>query len=150
MAEPNAAELRKVMSKPLVKTVDMTAEQSSEAMEIVTMAVDKYASTSNYEVRSVGDAPRVLCVSVAGVLCRLFVASRSCRPLTRSIDNTHGHRTSLLQKAAQLIKDTMDKKFGSTWHVCIGEGFGFEVTYQARNLIFLYYSTKLGILVFKC
>lgn len=54
------------------------------------------------------------------------------------------------QKAAQLIKDTMDKKFGATWHVCIGEGFGFEVTYQARNLLYLYYNAKLGVLVFKC
>lgn len=44
----------------------------------------------------------------------------------------------------------MDKKFGPTWHVCIGEGFGFEVTYQARNLIYLYYASKLGVLVFKC
>ena len=54
------------------------------------------------------------------------------------------------QKASQLIKETMDKKFGATWHVCIGEGFGFEVTYQARNLMYLYYSAKLGVLVFKC
>lgn len=28
----------------------MTAEQSVEAVEIVTMAVDKYSSTANYEV----------------------------------------------------------------------------------------------------
>lgn len=59
-------------------------------------------------------------------------------------------RLGALQKASQLIKDTMDKKFGATWHVCIGEGFGFEVTYQARNLMYLYYSAKLGVLVFKC
>lgn len=34
------------------QTVDMTAEQSAETVEIVTMAVDKYASNSNYEVRA--------------------------------------------------------------------------------------------------
>lgn len=33
-----------------LQSVDMTAEQSSEAVEIVTMAVDKYTATSNYEV----------------------------------------------------------------------------------------------------
>ena len=33
-----------------LQTVDMTAEQSVEAVEIVTMAVDKYSSTANYEV----------------------------------------------------------------------------------------------------
>ena len=51
---------------------------------------------------------------------------------------------------AQLIKESMDKKFGATWHVCVGEGFGFEVTHQAKNLVFVYYGPTLGILSFKC
>jgi dynein light chain 4 len=55
-----------------------------------------------------------------------------------------------LQKAAQLVKESMDKKFGATWHCCVGEGFGFDVTYNTRNMLYLYYGEKLGILVFKC
>ncbi|XP_070309440.1 dynein axonemal light chain 4 isoform X3 [Odocoileus virginianus] len=35
-----------------------------------------------------------------------------------------------LQSAAKMIKETMDKKFGSSWHVVIGEGFGFEITHE--------------------
>ncbi|XP_052408692.1 uncharacterized protein LOC127953553 isoform X1 [Carassius gibelio] len=31
------------------------------------------------------------------------------------------------ESAAKMIKESMDKKFGSSWHVVIGEGFGFEV-----------------------
>jgi dynein light chain 4 len=55
-----------------------------------------------------------------------------------------------VQKMAQLIKESMDKKFGATWHVCVGEGFGFEITHQAKNLVFVYYGPTLGILSFKC
>ena len=108
----------------------MHAEVSSEATEIVTMAVDKYLSQGKYE------------------------------------------------QASRVIKDTMDKKFGPSWHCCIGEGFGFEVsctllkdfhrysffsskctfgsffllqvTYQQRHMIYLFYGEKLGILLFKC
>ncbi|TMS23004.1 Extracellular serine/threonine protein kinase FAM20C [Larimichthys crocea] len=34
------------------------------------------------------------------------------------------------ESAAKMIKESMDKKFGSSWHVVIGEGFGFEVTHE--------------------
>lgn len=33
----------------------------------------------------------------------------------------------------------MDKKFGPTWHCCIGEGFGYDITYNTRNMIMIYY-----------
>ncbi|KAM5252328.1 dynein axonemal light chain 4 isoform 1-T1 [Hipposideros larvatus] len=35
------------------------------------------------------------------------------------------------ESAAKMIKETMDKKFGSSWHVVIGEGFGFEITHES-------------------
>ncbi len=44
-----------------------------------------------------------------------------------------------------MIKTTLDKKFGAAWHCAIGEGFGFDVTYQAKNMIYVYYNT-IGIL----
>lgn len=56
----------------------------------------------------------------------------------------------MLQKAAQAVKEGMDKKYGPTWHCCIGEGFGYDITYNTRNSLLIYYGEKLGILVFKC
>lgn len=99
-------ELRKVFKKPLIKNCDMLVELSTEATEIVTTAVDKYANSANYEA------------------------------------------------AARTIKDAMDKKFGPAWQVCIGEGFGFGITYQQRNMLYLFYGgasgeSKLGILLYK-
>nr|XP_057930206.1 dynein axonemal light chain 4 isoform X1 [Doryrhamphus excisus] len=37
------------------------------------------------------------------------------------------------ESAAKMIKESMDKKFGSSWHVVIGEGFGFEVTHEEKE-----------------
>nr|KAF6452162.1 dynein axonemal light chain 4 [Molossus molossus] len=40
------------------------------------------------------------------------------------------------ESAAKMIKETMDKKFGSSWHVVIGEGFGFEITHELHSPCF--------------
>uniref|UniRef100_A0A9J7ZUU1 Dynein axonemal light chain 4 n=1 Tax=Cyprinus carpio carpio TaxID=630221 RepID=A0A9J7ZUU1_CYPCA len=37
------------------------------------------------------------------------------------------------ESAAKMIKESMDKKFGSSWHVVIGEGFGFENVKKMRS-----------------
>jgi Dynein light chain type 1 len=57
---------------------------------------------------------------------------------------------SLLQKAAQAIKEAMDRKFGPNWHAIVGEGFGFNVTFNKHQMQYIYYGEKLGIVVFKC
>ncbi|KAJ3076128.1 Dynein light chain 4, axonemal [Podochytrium sp. JEL0797] len=41
--------------------------------------------------------------------------------------------------AAKVIKELMDKRCGSSWHVVVGEGFGFDVTHEMRNLMFMYF-----------
>jgi hypothetical protein len=55
-----------------------------------------------------------------------------------------------MQKAAQSIKDSLDKKFGPSWHCAVGEGFGFNITYNAHSMMYVYYGEKLGVIVFKC
>jgi len=50
--------------------------------------------------------------------------------------------------AAQAIKNNLDKKFAPTWHCAIGEGFGFDITYQTRNMCYLFVQ-DVGILVYK-
>ncbi len=32
----------------------------------------------------------------------------------------------------------LDKKFGCSWHVVVGEDFGFQITYEV-SLVFTYY-----------
>ncbi len=93
--------LRKLMTKPLVKQHDLAPEIFAEAVELITMAVDKHCvTTKNYEM------------------------------------------------GAMVLKNTFDKKFGSNWHCVIGEGFGFEVTHQHRQLVYMFYGT-VGVLCFK-
>ncbi|XP_028842889.1 dynein, axonemal, light chain 4a [Denticeps clupeoides] len=54
------------------------------------------------------------------------------------------------ERAAKMIKEYMDKKFGSSWHVVIGESFGFEVTHEVRNLLYMFYGGSLAVCVWKC
>ncbi|KAJ3131622.1 Dynein light chain 4, axonemal [Physocladia obscura] len=39
------------------------------------------------------------------------------------------------QSAAKVIKELMDKRCGSSWHVVVGEGFGFDVTHEVKALL---------------
>nr|XP_057936144.1 dynein axonemal light chain 4-like [Doryrhamphus excisus] len=54
------------------------------------------------------------------------------------------------ESAAQLVKDAMDKKFGTAWHVVIGEGFGFGLTHEANNLLYMFFGGSLAVCVWKC
>ncbi|KAG5461368.1 MAG: dynein light chain type 1-domain-containing protein [Olpidium bornovanus] len=46
--------------------------------------------------------------------------------------------------AAKNIKENMDKKCGNSWHVVIGEGFEFEIVYEVKNLLYMYFGGTLG------
>ena len=34
-----------------------------------------------------------------------------------------------------MIKEVLDKKFGPSWHVVVGEGFGFEISYEVKEAV---------------
>ena len=55
----------------------------------------------------------------------------------------------VLQAAAKMIKDSLDKKFGSSWHAVVGEGYGFEITHEVKNLLYLFFGGSTAILVWK-
>jgi len=54
------------------------------------------------------------------------------------------------ESAAKLIKETMDKKYGNSWHVVVGEGFGFEVSYEVSTLMYMFMAGNLAVCVWKC
>ncbi|XP_026474350.1 dynein light chain 4, axonemal [Ctenocephalides felis] len=54
------------------------------------------------------------------------------------------------EAAARMVKEAMDKKFGPSWHVVVGEGFGFEVSYQTQNLMYMYNGGTVGVCIWKC
>lgn len=97
-----AAEFKKVVTTPQVKTVDMTPEEAQDAIDMVTQGVEKFAKSQDYE------------------------------------------------KMSQFVKESCDKKFGPTWHCCIGEGFSFDVTTQQKHSLYMMYAGYLGIMLWKC
>lgn len=54
------------------------------------------------------------------------------------------------QNAAKMIKDTMDKKFGPTWHAVVGEGFGFDITHDCKHLLYMFFGGSIAICLWKC
>ncbi|GAB1600076.1 dynein light chain 4, axonemal-like [Argonauta hians] len=54
------------------------------------------------------------------------------------------------ETAAKMIKETMDKKFGASWHAVVGEGYGFEITHEVKNLLYMFFGGNIAIVVWKC
>jgi dynein light chain 4 len=49
-----------------------------------------------------------------------------------------------------MIKETMDKKFGASWHAVVGEGYGFEITHEVKNLLYMFFGGNMSIIIWKC
>jgi len=75
------------------------------------------------------------------------MATESMEIITMAVDKFTQAKN--YEASAQLIKTTMDKKFGASWHCVIGEGFGFDITYQSKNMVYVYYG-QIGVLCYKC
>ena len=65
---------------------------------------------------------------------------------TMALDKFNSNRD--YEGASLLIKNTLDKKFGTSWQVAVGEGFGFDISCNRSNLLHLYYG-NVGILCYK-
>ncbi|PFH31995.1 putative dynein light polypeptide 4, axonemal [Besnoitia besnoiti] len=67
-----------------------------------------------------------------------------------AIDKFTGSKGPNVEPAAKLVKDTLDRQYGASWHCVIGEGFSFDVTAQEEALLLVFYQGNLSILAFKC
>ncbi|GMH40867.1 hypothetical protein BSKO_08771 [Bryopsis sp. KO-2023] len=54
-----------------------------------------------------------------------------------------------VEKCTQVIKEVMDKKFGSPWHVVVGKGFSFEITYAVQHILNMFIGGTVSVLVWK-
>ncbi|GLH00361.1 hypothetical protein R5R35_006521 [Gryllus longicercus] len=54
------------------------------------------------------------------------------------------------EMAARMIKESMDKNYGPSWHVVVGEGFGFEISYMEKNILYMFFAGNTAICVWKC
>ena len=54
------------------------------------------------------------------------------------------------EMCSQNIKEILDKKFGPSWHVIVGEGFGFEISYETKNMLYMFSARCSAVCVWKC
>ncbi|KAH9277619.1 Dynein light chain 4, axonemal [Echinococcus granulosus] len=52
--------------------------------------------------------------------------------------------------AAKMVKRQFEQKAGVGWQVVIGQGFGFEITYDLNSVMLLYVGGNTGVLIWKC
>ncbi|XP_073972245.1 dynein axonemal light chain 4-like isoform X1 [Rhodnius prolixus] len=53
------------------------------------------------------------------------------------------------EMAARVIKETLDKKYGPSWHTVVGEGYGFHISYECKTMMYLFFAGNLGICIWK-
>lgn len=106
----------KMAKYPLVKHTDMTQEMREEAMDTCITAVEKH------------HADMEKCTQVS-VTCSARPVADNCmlRP-----PKFHSLAHQLLN-GLQMIKETMDKKFGAPWHVVAGGYFSYDITFEVRR-----------------
>ena len=54
---------------------------------------------------------------------------------------------------AKKIKSALDSRYRSggpsAWHVVVGERYSFEIVYEVKNLLYMYFSARLAVCVWK-
>ena len=72
------------------------------------------------------------------------------QPVGSNIWKSNEQFSSSIFKAAQMIKEALDKRFGTTWHVVVGEGFGFDISYELSRIFYMFFAGNLGVCAWKC
>ncbi len=67
--------------------------------------------------------------------------------ICNSACDTHAENNEMCSK---MIKEILDKKFGPSWHVIVGEGFGFEISYEVKMMLYMFSAKFSAVAVWKC
>lgn len=121
----------------LVKFTDMHVEMKEEAMDICITAVEKYPNDAEKCTQVGGGWDRAAGeYSVPGRLRGDEgggAKATHSRSSPAKIGSARSNRPCMAcSLPMQMIKDQMDKKFGAPWHVVVGKGFSYEITYEVR------------------
>ena len=54
------------------------------------------------------------------------------------------------EMCAKMIKEILDRRFGPSWHVIVGEGFGFEISYEVKKMLYMFSARFSAVAVWKC
>jgi len=54
------------------------------------------------------------------------------------------------QAAAEMIKETIDKKLGGPFNVVVGEAFSLDIDYIQQTFFYMVFGGYLAIYIWKC
>lgn len=125
----------------LIKLSDMPDEMRSEVKEAVVTAIEKFPDNYEGAAKLVG---RVLLGNLT--FSWLSLETKLISGLEAKNSGSWKQKTG---SKTLFAKEMMDKKFGTYWHCIMGEGFGFEITYELKHLMYMYFGGYISVLVFK-
>mmetsp|Transcript_4202 Transcript_4202/g.9296 ORF Transcript_4202/g.9296 Transcript_4202/m.9296 type:complete len:106 (-) Transcript_4202:64-381(-) len=69
---------------------------------------------------------------------------------TGMIDKCSASDGVKIETACKMIKEALDKQYGTAWHCVIGKGYSFDITSQNGTLLYFFYQGEYSVMVFKC
>lgn len=57
--------------------------------------------------------------------------------------------TDNYERAAKMIKENLDKKFGAPFQVVVGESYGFFVVHQEKTLLHMFTGGNTAVLIWR-
>jgi Dynein light chain type 1 len=140
-------EFFKMAKYPLVKQCDMSGEMKEEAVDVCITAVEKFPQEREKCTQVLTLPSQMLTGLLAAqtsdccsLRCHLSQRRSILGELACSMQqSTHAESigtplSQFGQRAVQLIKDTMDKKFGPAWQVVVGKGFSYDVQHEVPHV----------------
>lgn len=49
-----------------------------------------------------------------------------------------------------MIKETLDRKYGGSWHAVVGEQYGLEVSHEKGSILYMFFGNNLAVCVWRC
>mmetsp|Transcript_56566 Transcript_56566/g.124032 ORF Transcript_56566/g.124032 Transcript_56566/m.124032 type:complete len:106 (+) Transcript_56566:61-378(+) len=82
--------------------------------------------------------------------CSVEATQEVLDTVTGMIDKCAGADGVKIEQACKMIKEALDKQYGTAWHCIIGKGYSFDITSQNGTLMYCFYLGEYAVLVFKC
>ena len=118
----------------MVAYTDMDENVKAEVMEIATNACEKYLNDNQ---------------SAAQMIKAQYKPpnSRAPKHFINQMPNSFTFKSNL---RGWRLQESLDRRFGTTWHVVVGEGFGFDISYEISRIFYMFFAGNLGVCAWKC
>ncbi|XP_075260880.1 dynein axonemal light chain 4-like [Convolutriloba macropyga] len=99
-----------------------------------------------------GDGIRVECGTFGDIMVRnTDMPNGMCKETVELFAEAFILHSPCNESVSRVVKEALDKRFGSSWHVVIGEDFGLEISHEMSHMLYAFFKQgTLGACAWKC